>query len=61
MICPIIKDPDLQVLPLCTREEAAELLKALRAAYQLLPAVERYIVKSAILRVAEGQSVHARN
>lgn len=52
MMHTIIENFESGQLSQCTREEAVELLRALRAGYQILPPLERYLVKSAMLRVA---------
>jgi hypothetical protein len=49
----LIEHTGCETRPFRTREEAAELLEALRAAYQSLPSGGRSLVKSAISKVAQ--------
>jgi len=42
--------------PYCTREQARDLLEALRAAYQSLPFAERSLVKSIIGQTQRAQA-----
>lgn len=45
-----------EMQPTCTREQARELLEALRGEYQALPASERWLVGDVIQAVVRGTS-----
>jgi hypothetical protein len=49
----VIEHTGCEPRPFRTREEAAQLLEALRAAYQSLPLGERGLVKSVISKMAQ--------
>ena len=56
MMQTLIETHEQALGPLCTREEARELLESLRAAYQKLPLPERILVKTAVSQLARAQS-----
>ena len=56
MMQNVIDNSERRPMPLRTREEAAELLRALRAAYQSLPPGKRGLIKEAISRIAAAHS-----
>jgi len=51
-----IKSLEHRLIPPRSREEAAAMLKSLRAAYQSLPPAKRSVIKEAIFRIAAAHS-----